>query len=109
MNKRKVNLFELRRYPHGVVISPMQNNFDDHEDKEKAFSVHRHDSYGLFFLRSGEIKMMVEQQPILMQGSSILIIQPGQVHECLRYQDISGWVLFVDGKNLDSSTRGVLE
>lgn len=109
MTKKKVNLFELRAYPHGVIISPMQNNFDDHTDKEKAFSIHRHDSYGLFLLRSGEIKMMVEQEPIHMQGLTILVVQPGQVHECLHYQDISGWVMFFDGRNLDSSTRVVLE
>lgn len=109
MARKKLNLFELRSHPYGLVISPMLNNFDSHEDKDKAFSVHRHDSYGLFFLRSGEITMMVEEGEIDMGGPSMLVIQPGQVHKCLRYKDISGWVLFFDGGNLDSGIRGVLE
>lgn len=53
--------------------------------------------------------MTVEEGQVYMQGLSMLLIQPGQVHECMQSRDVSGWVMFFDGKNLDTKTRMVLE
>lgn len=44
-----------------------------------------------------------------MVGLSLLIVQPGQVHQSLQSKEVSGWVMFMDGKSLDPKTRGVLE
>lgn len=109
MVKKKLDLFELRSGEHGLVISPMLASFSDHDDREKTLRPHRHDCYGLFLLRSGDLRMLVENQVIQMVGLSLLVVQPGQIHQSLHANELSGWVMFVDGKSLDPKTRGVLE
>jgi AraC family transcriptional activator of pobA len=109
MIKDEIHLFELAKSSYGLVISPMLASFVPVENAATAFDPHRHDSFGLFLLRSGEMTMMVEGQEIIMQRSSLLLVQPGQVHQCVQSTKISGWVMFVDGKNLDMKTRAVTE
>jgi len=109
MIKDEIHLFELAKSSYGLVISPMLASFVPVENAATAFDPHRHDSFGLFLLRSGEMTMMVEGQEIIMQRSSLLLVQPGQVHQCIQSTKISGWVMFVDGKNLDMKTRAVTE
>jgi AraC-like DNA-binding protein len=109
MIKEEIHLFELAAARYGLVISPMLASLIPVENAESAFDAHRHDSYGLFLLRSGEMTLLVEEQVVNMQGSSLLLVQPGQVHQCVHLKEISGWILFFDGKNLDTKTRSVTE
>jgi AraC family transcriptional regulator, transcriptional activator of pobA len=109
MIKEDIHLFELAAHRYGLVISPMLASFVPVDDTATAYDPHRHDSYGLFLLRSGEMTLLVEEQVVTMHGSSLLLVQPGQVHQCVHASNISGWVLFFDGKNLDTKTRSVIE
>ena len=109
MLKEEIHLFELAEGRYGLVISPMLPSFVPVEDEVSAFDPHRHDSYGLFLLRSGEMTLLVEEQIVNMQGSSLLLVQPGQVHQCVYSNEICGWVMFFDGKHLDTKTRSVIE
>jgi AraC family transcriptional activator of pobA len=109
MIKEEIYLSELAASQYGLLISPMLASFIPVEDITVAFEPHRHDSYGLFLLRSGEMTILVEQQEVGMQGSSLLLVQPGQVHQCVHTKEIAGWVMFFDGKNLDMNTRSVIE
>jgi len=109
MVKEEIHLFKLPAGRYGLVISPMLASFVPVEDAATAFDPHRHDSYGLFLLRSGEMTLLVEEQVVNMQGSSMLLVQPGQVHQCVHSNEICGWVMFFDGKNLDTRTRSVTE
>ena len=97
MLKEEIHLFELAEGRYGLVISPMLPSFVPVEDEVSAFDPHRHDSYGLFLLRSGEMTLLVEEQVVNMQGSSLLLVQPGQVHQCVYSNEICGWVMFLTG------------
>lgn len=98
MINEEIHLFELTESLYELVIIPMLASFVPVEDVPTAFDPHRHDAYGLFLLRSGEMTIMVEGQDVVMRDSSVMIIQPGQVHQCIRSVDLSGWVMFFDGK-----------
>jgi AraC family transcriptional activator of pobA len=104
-----VYLFEFVKSYSGLVITPMLPSFVPIEDTATAFDPHRHDSYGLFLLKSGEMTMSVEGHEVIMQNSSLLLVQPGQVHQCIRSVNIDGWVMFFDGKNLDTKARSINE
>lgn len=107
--KEDIHLFELANSSNGLIISPMLASFVPDDDVPTAFDPHRHDSYGLFLLKSGRITMMVEEQELIMEDSSLLLVQPGQIHQSLESNDVSGWVMFFDAKNLDTNTRAVTE
>lgn len=107
--KEDIHLFELANSSNGLIISPMLASFVPDDDVATAFDPHRHDSYGLFLLKSGRITMMVEEQELIMEDSSLLLLQPGQIHQSLESNDVCGWVMFFDAKNLDTNTRAVTE
>jgi AraC family transcriptional activator of pobA len=109
MRNEEIYLFELAKSQYGLVITPMLSSFVPVEDEPTAFDPHRHDFYGLFLLRTGEMSIVVEEQEVIMHGSELLLVQPGQVHHCIQSDDISGWVMFFDGKHLDSKIRAVTE
>jgi len=109
MIKEEIHLFELAESRYGLIIAPMQPTFVPLEDEVTAFDPHRHDTYGLFLLRTGELTMLLEGQPVIMQAASLLLVQPGQVHQCLRSENIAGWVMFFDGKTVDINTRAISE
>ncbi len=52
---------------------------------------------------------MVEGHEVVMRDSSLLLVQPAQVHQCVQSAEISGWVMFFDAKHLDPKTRAVTE
>lgn len=107
--KQDIHLFELANSSYGLIISPMLASFVPDDDVATAFDPHRHDSYGLFLLRSGRIRMMVEGLELIMEDSSLLLVQPGQIHQSIESKDVSGWVIFFDSKNLDMNTRTITE
>lgn len=109
MIKEDIHLFELGAGRYGLILSPMLASFIPAEDAAIAFEPHRHGTHGLFLLRSGEMSMLVEGQEVNMGKSSLLLVQPGQVHQCIRSKEISGWVMFFDGKSLDTRTRSITE
>ena len=81
---KEIHLCELTKSYSGLVISPMLPSYIPIEDTATAFDPHRHDSYGLFLLKSGEMTMSVEENQVIMRHSSVLLVQPGQVHQCIR-------------------------
>ncbi|RYY37920.1 MAG: AraC family transcriptional regulator [Sphingobacteriaceae bacterium] len=109
MIKEEINLYELAANPHGLVIAPMLESFVPEDDETKAYRSHRHDTHGLFLLLSGQMTMIVEGREVVMTASSLMLVQPGQIHQCLSVQAISGWVMFFDSKFLDAAIRSVIE
>lgn len=106
---KEIPLFELAASDYGLIISPMLSSFVPVDDEPTAFDPHRHDYYGLFLLRSGKMIILVEGHEVVMRDSSLLLVQPAQIHQCVQSADISGWVMFFDGKHLDPKTRAVTE
>lgn len=109
MKKEQIHLFELEASAYGLVISPMLRSFSLVKDITVAFDPHRHDYYSLFLLEAGHIEFHVDAQQIIMGASTMLLICPGQVHQCLEARDISGWVVSFDGKFLDPKARSWIE
>ncbi|SEI40963.1 AraC-type DNA-binding protein [Dyadobacter koreensis] len=109
MIREKLHLFELAASHYGLIISPMLASYVPLDNVPTAFDLHRNDSYGIFLLKSGEVKMLVEGYEAVMEGSSLLLVQPGQVHQCVESINVSGWVMFVDAKNIDTKVRAITE
>jgi len=109
MIREKLHLFELAASHYGFIISPMLASYVPLDNVPTAFDLHRNDSYGIFLLKSGEVKMLVEGYEAVMEGSSLLLVQPGQVHQCVESINVSGWVMFVDAKNIDTKVRAITE
>jgi len=109
MSKNPIQLIEFAASRYGLEISPMLASFVPIENEVTAFDAHRHDYYGLFLLTSGEMTMLVQEKEVIMKGSSLLLVQPGQVHRCVCTHQICGWVMFVDAKIVDTKTRTVTE
>jgi AraC family transcriptional activator of pobA len=109
MINEEIHLFELAESRYGLVITPMLASFVPVEDEVSAFDPHRHNTYGLFLLRTGEMTMVVEGCEVVMQAPSLLLIQPGKVHQCVRSVENAGWVMFFDGKIPDTQTRAICE
>ena len=109
MIKEEIHLSELAASRYGLVISPMLASYVPQEDVTTAYELHRHDSHALFLLKSGEMTILLEGHHVSMKSSSMLLVQPGQVHQCLQSHNISGWIIFFDGKFLDRKIRAVIE
>ena len=73
MIKKEIHLFKLGKSDDGMVISPMLASFAAVEDEPTAFDPHRHDTYGIFLLRSGEMTMLVEEHEVAMREPSVLL------------------------------------
>ncbi|WP_162799945.1 AraC family ligand binding domain-containing protein [Pedobacter jeongneungensis] len=109
MSKAQIHLLELASSRYGIVVSPMLSSFLDTEEAAPTLGPHRHDYHALFLLSSGAITMRIEGQIIDMSPCSILIVQPGQIHQYIHSSNVSGWIMFLDGKILDTKVRTVIE
>lgn len=93
---KEIPLFELAASDYGLIISPMLSSFVPVDDEPTAFDPHRHDYYGLFLLRSGKMIILVEGHEVVMRDSSLLLVQPAQIHQCavsgyFRLGDVFRW------------------
>jgi len=109
MKKERIHLFEFNASAYGLVISPMLRSYAVIREINVAFDPHRHDYYSLFLLESGYIEFHVDAQQVIMEPASMLLVCPGQVHQCLEARDISGWVMSFDEKLLDPQARSRMD
>lgn len=109
MKKERIHLFELNASAYGLVISPMLRSYAVVREINVAFDPHRHDYYSLFLLESGYIGFHVDAGQVIMEPASMLLISPGQVHQCLEARDISGWVISFDAKLTDPKAQSRME
>ncbi|MBW8684776.1 helix-turn-helix domain-containing protein [Chitinophaga rhizophila] len=107
--KEHIQLLELNSSAYGLVISPMLRSYSLLREVEVAFDPHRHDFYSLFLLESGSVVFNIDAQQVTMTPGSMLLICPGQVHQCLEASDIAGWVVSFDAKLLDLKARSWIE
>ncbi|EDM37800.1 transcriptional regulator, AraC family protein [Pedobacter sp. BAL39] len=109
MAKDDIRLLALSGKVNEVVISPMTTSYAHSENDPDTSRAHRHDYHLLFLLTGGSVEMYVDGQLISMEKSSLLLISPSQVHHFVGMKDISGWVMALDGKILDSKTNSVIQ
>jgi AraC family transcriptional activator of pobA len=105
VDKREVKLFELAQSLYGLVIFPITQSASPEAEMIGAFDPHRHDYYSIFLLDGGYMEVRVDAQRIKMSKHSIILIHPGQVHQVLATDNISGWVLSFDTKSIDQNAR----
>ncbi|KGO85893.1 hypothetical protein Q765_13755 [Flavobacterium rivuli WB 3.3-2 = DSM 21788] len=103
-----IQLVEMTEHAHGIAIAPMSSDYLDQGLDDQSSDAHRHDFYTLFILDGGFLSFNVDFEPVSMEPLSLLLINPGQIHHCTSYRDISGWVMAFDAKLIDQKSRNEL-
>ncbi|MDH6250317.1 AraC family transcriptional activator of pobA [Chryseobacterium sp. H1D6B] len=94
---------------HGIVIEKVENRIMDFNDNLFDKGIHRDSHYIFMFLETGHAKMMVDFSVIEAKGAAIFCLMPGQVHQGLLMDEVSGWFLGIKTDLLPDSVRSVFE
>ncbi|MBK1897335.1 helix-turn-helix domain-containing protein [Chryseobacterium paridis] len=94
---------------HGIVVERVEKRIVGIEDNLLDKGVHRDSHYIFMFLETGYAKMMVDFSVIEANEPSIFFLLPGQVHQGLVMDEVSGWFLAVKTDLLSESVRSVFE
>ncbi|WP_029292839.1 AraC family transcriptional regulator [Chryseobacterium hispalense] len=109
MTNNNVQLIMLSNENYDLMISPMSMSYIPSESDPDTSVAHRHDYNSLFILEKGSITMLVDNEYVTMNESSVLLINKGQVHQPVDTFGIKGWVMVFDGKILDPEILNLLE
>lgn len=109
MSNDTVQLIMLSGENYDLMISPMSMSYIPSEGDPDTSVAHRHDYNSLFLLEKGSITMLVDNEYVTMNESSVLLINKGQVHQPVETFCIKGWVMVFDGKILDPEILNSLE
>ncbi|MCT2561960.1 AraC family transcriptional regulator [Chryseobacterium herbae] len=94
---------------HGILIERIEKRTMSTEDNLFDKGIHRDSHYIFTFLERGWAKMMVDFKTIEAQGSSVFFLLPGQVHEGILMENVSGWFIAVKADLLSDTVRSVFE
>ncbi|WP_223605712.1 AraC family transcriptional regulator [Chryseobacterium sp. OSA05B] len=94
---------------HGILIERIEKRTISTEDNLFDKGIHRDNHYIFTFLESGRAKMMVDFKTIEAQDSTVFFLLPGQVHEGILMENVTGWFIAVKADLLPDSLRSVFE
>lgn len=94
---------------HGILIERIEKRTMSTEDNLFDKGIHRDSHYIFTFLESGRAKMMVDFKTIEAHGSAVFFLLPGQVHEGILMEEVSGWFIAVKADLLSDTVRSVFE
>ncbi|WP_230653624.1 AraC family transcriptional regulator [Chryseobacterium sp. LC2016-27] len=109
MTNDNVQLIMLSSENYDLMISPMSMSYIPSESDPDTSVAHRHDYSSLFLLEKGSITMLVDNEYVTMNESSVLLINKGQVHQPVDTFGIIGWVMVFDEKILDPEILNSLD
>ncbi|MEO3404896.1 helix-turn-helix domain-containing protein [Mucilaginibacter sp. CAU 1740] len=78
------------------------------KNEHEVFVPHRDFHYMLVVLINGYIKFKVDFEDITLAHGAILLIQPGQVHHILDFNEPNGWVIEFDPALVDKELQYAL-
>ncbi|MFC6102506.1 helix-turn-helix domain-containing protein [Olivibacter domesticus] len=104
----KIPIWELKNHLSGIRIDRMSDTFlnDLFEDISK---LHRNDHFLLIKLERGRAELLVDFKKTLLGAGKMFFLQPGQVLQMVHFQEIDGWVLYLDNKLIDDHVRLTIE
>lgn len=94
---------------HGILVERIEKRTISTEDNLFDKGIHRDSHYIFTFLESGRAKMMVDFKMIEAHDKAVFFLLPGQVHEGILMDNVTGWFIAVKAELLPDSVRSVFE
>ncbi|MGG5208210.1 helix-turn-helix domain-containing protein [Chryseobacterium sp. MIQD13] len=108
--KKAIPTYDLNSITrHGILVERIEKRTTGNEDNLFDKGVHRDSHYIFTFLESGRAKMMVDFKMIEAHDTSVFFLLPGQVHEGILMEKVSGWFIAVKAELLPDTVRSVFE
>lgn len=92
----------------GVYIKSITGSNAYRPDYERAVP-HRHDFYYCIILDEGKLDMEVDVKKIALNGQTLFLSYPGQIHRIISAELKSGWFLAFDPSFLDEKLKDILD
>jgi AraC family transcriptional regulator, transcriptional activator of pobA len=109
MPGEKIKLVELSDSEYGVLVARMLPAYVTQQVEEDITTPHRHDYYSLLLVETGIFDLKIDFQSETLQAPSILLLKPGQVHQTLSSNNVSGWIMLFDGQVIDQQARFAID
>lgn len=94
---------------HGILIERVEKRTISTENNLFDKGIHRDSHYIFTLLESGHARMMVDFKVIEATGAAAFFLLPGQVHEGILMDKVSGWFVAVKADLLPDHVRTVFE
>jgi len=94
---------------HGILIERMDKETKNLDDNLFDKGIHRDSHYIFTFLERGHVKMMVDFKVMESQETVLFCLLPGQVHQGLLFEEVSGWFVAVKADWVPDMVRAVFE
>ncbi|UWX61141.1 helix-turn-helix domain-containing protein [Chryseobacterium oranimense] len=108
--KQKIPTYDLSGITrHGILIERIEKRTISTEDNLFDKGIHRDSHYIFTFLESGRAKMMVDFKMIEARDTAVFFLLPGQVHEGILMEQVTGWFIAVKADLLPDPVRSVFE
>lgn len=103
MDNEQIQLVQLPAKTRGIEIFRMTEEMIPFLEKEIVSSPHRHDHYTCFFVEEGTIDHNIDFIDVRVEGPSLLVSYPGQMHQVKGMNRFEGWILAFDPKFIHES------
>lgn len=94
---------------HGILIERIEKRTINSVDNLFDKGIHRDSHYIFTFLESGRARMMVDFKVVEARDAAVFFLLPGQVHEGILMEDVTGWFVAVKADLLPDAVRSVFE
>ncbi|MFZ4929619.1 helix-turn-helix domain-containing protein [Chryseobacterium sp. Mn2064] len=94
---------------HRFFIERMEKRTRGADDMLLDKGIHRDSHYIFTCMESGYVKMMVDFKTVEAEGPTIFCVLPGQVHQGLVMENVSGWFVAVKSDLVPDIVRSVFE
>lgn len=94
---------------HQFLIERIEKRTQNAKDMLMDKGIHRDSHYIFTCMESGHVKMMVDFKTVEAQGSAIFCVLPGQVHQGLLMNKVSGWFVAIKTELVPENVRCVFE
>lgn len=94
---------------HGILIERIEKRTMSTIDNLFDKGIHRDSHYIFTFLESGRAKMMVDFKIIEARDAAVFFLLPGQVHQGILMEKVTGWFIAVKADLLPDAARSVLK
>jgi len=108
--KQSIPTYDLNSITqHGILIERIENRTMSTIDNLFDKGIHRDSHYIFTFLESGRARMMVDFKMIEARDAAVFFLLPGQVHQGILMEQVSGWFIAVKAELLPDAVRSVFE
>ncbi|REC79396.1 AraC family transcriptional regulator [Chryseobacterium elymi] len=108
--KQSIPTYDLNSITqHGILIERIEKRTMSAIDHLFDKGIHRDSHYIFAFLESGRAKMMVDFKVIEARDAAVFFLLPGQVHQGILMEQVTGWFIAVKADLLPDAARSVFE